>query len=176
MRRMTDNSAPTPVPVPSSRPSWVQKLVPRAGTRVQLISAAMMWLIGASILLVRGVMYLNGRWITALVALALVLGVAKSRLILDKYARKAVKRIHERGSACFFGFFSVKAWLFIVVMMGGGVVLRHSSLIDSGFGRDIIAVIYIAVGSALAIADRVFWRAALAKTPDELVAVEQATD
>lgn len=173
---MTENTALTPASVQPSRPSWVQKMEPRAGIRVQLASAAIMWLVGASILLVRGVMYLNGRWITALVALALVIGAAKSRLILDNYARKAVTRIHERGRACYFGFFSVKAWLFIIVMMGGGVVLRHSSLVASGVGRDVVAVIYIAVGSALAIADRVYWRAALAKTPAELVAVEHETD
>ena len=136
----------------------------------------MMWLIGASILLVRGVQFLNGRWIAALVALAVVIGVAKSRLVLDNIARKAVIRIHERGRACYFGFFSVKAWLFIVVMMGGGVMLRNSPLASSGYGRDVLAVIYVAVGTALAIADRIYWRAALANTPAALEAVEHEAD
>ncbi len=31
-----------------------------------------------------------------------------------------------RASACYFGFFSVKSWLFILVMMGGGIALRRS--------------------------------------------------
>ena len=176
MRHMTNNTAPTPVPVQTSRSPWVARLEPRAGTRIQLFSAAMMWLMGASILLIRGVMFLNGRWIAALAALALVIGVAKSRIILDNYARKAVKRIDARGRACYFGFFSVKSWLFILVMMGGGVMLRHSPLAANNVGRDVLAVLYIAVGSALAIADRVYWRAALAKTPVALAEVENETD
>ena len=74
----------------------------------------------------------------------------------------------------------MKSWLFILVMMGGGIALRHSVLASPTdtipWGRDVLAVIYVAVGTALAYADRIYWRAALAKTPAELEAVEHETD
>jgi hypothetical protein len=164
MRRMTENTAPTPAPVDKpTAPEWFDRLTPRAGIRVQLFSAAIIWLVGASILLVRGVMFLHDRWIIPIIVVALVIGFTKERYILNNYARKAVTRIHTRGRACYFGFFSVKSWLFILVMMGGGVALRHSALADSRdiipWGRDALAVLYVAVGTALAYADRIYWRA-----------------
>jgi len=181
MPRMTENSLTPPVPAKKSNvPAWLDRLTPRAGVRVQLFSAAIVWLVGASILLVRGVQFLHDRWLIPLVVVALVIGFTKERYILSNYARKAVARIHQRGKACYFGFFSVKSWLFILVMMGGGIALRRSILADSRdiipWGRDVLAVIYVAVGTALAYADRIYWKAALAKTPAELEAVEHEED
>jgi hypothetical protein len=119
-----------------------------------------MWAVGAVILLVRGVGFLHDRWFAALIALAVVLGVAKARYLLDRVARNAVARVHARGKACYFGFFSWKSWLFVALMMGGGIALRNS-----GLPKDLLAVIYVGVGSALVIADRIFWQAAVAPAP-----------
>ena len=113
-----------------------------------------MWLIGAAILLIRGVGFLHDNWFAVLLAIAVALGVIKSRYMLDRVARKAVLRIHERGRACYFGFFSWKSWMFVAVMMGGGILLRNS-----GLPRDFLAVIYVGVGTGLVIADRIFWQA-----------------
>lgn len=181
MRRMTENAAPTPAAAKkAAAPAWLDRLTPRAGVRVQLFSAAIIWLVGATILLVRGAQFLHDRWIPLIVAVAIFIGLTKERYILSNYARKAVIRIHERGRACYFGFFSLKAWLFILVMMGGGIALRRSVLADTRdiipWGRDVLAVIYVAVGTALAYADRIYWQAALAKTPADLDAVEHETD
>jgi len=144
-------------------------LTPRASTRVQIISAAIVWLIGASILLVRGALFLQDRWIPLLIAVAVVVGLAKERYILREYARKAVMRIHDRGRACYFGFFSVKAWLFVLVMMGGGIALRRVVLADSRnvvpWVLDVLAVVYIAVGTALVFGDRVYWHAVFKRAP-----------
>jgi hypothetical protein len=181
MRRMTENSAPAAASANESTvPAWLDRLTPRTGTRVQFFSAAIIWLVGASILLVRGMLFLHDRWIIPIIVVALAIGFTKERYILNKYARKAVIRIHERGKACYFGFFSWKSWIFILVMMGGGIALRHSVLADTRdiipWGRDVLAVIYVAVGTALAYADRIYWQAALAKTPEELDAVEHSDD
>ena len=143
-----------------SRPVWLDRLTPRAHPHAQLVSAALMWMIGAAILLIRGVGFLNDRWFAALVALAIVLGVVKSRYLLDRVARKAVERIRQRGKACYFGFFSWKSWAFVALMMGGGIFLRNS-----GLPKDLLAVIYVGVGTALAIADRIFWMALFAGLP-----------
>jgi hypothetical protein len=152
---MTDSQTNSP-----GRYDGVRRFTPRAGQRVQLFSAAAMWAIGAMILLVRGVGFLHDNWYAALLALAIVLGLVKSRYLLDRVARKAVLRIHERGRACYFGFFSWKSWLFVVVMMGGGILLRRS-----GLPRDFLAVLYVGVGTGLALADRIFWQALISPSP-----------
>ena len=91
----------------------------------------------------------------------MILGVVKARLVLVKYAHRAVDRIIGRGRTCSFGFFSWTSWAFIAVMMGGGTLLRHSALVDTSAGRALLSLVYIAVGTALLIADRVLWAAAL---------------
>jgi hypothetical protein len=85
----------------SSR-SLIERLSPRAGVRVQLVAAAFVWLVGASILMFRGVGYVHDRyWHSWALAIALVIGVVKSRYLLDRVASKAILRIRTRGRACF---------------------------------------------------------------------------
>ncbi|OIP36301.1 MAG: hypothetical protein AUK47_15290 [Deltaproteobacteria bacterium CG2_30_63_29] len=144
---------------------FVDRVVPSAGIRVQLICAAMMWLIGASILLVRGVGYVHDRhWHAWALGTGLVIGVLKSRFVLDKFARKSIRRIRERGRGMFLGFFSLRTWGMIAVMMSAGILLRTLFVHPGQIGAGIIGAIYIGIGSALLIADRVFWTAVL--SPD----------
>jgi hypothetical protein len=153
----------------SRRAAGWRRLTPRTGVRAQLLAAAVVWLVGTAILLVRGVQYIVapdeyerfGYGIVLIALVAIAIGIAKARFILIRYACKAVTRIRTRGHACFFGLFAWSSWVFILVMMGGGVLLRHSPLIDSWWGRTFLGILYVAVGTALAIADVVFWRAAL---------------
>ena len=105
-------------------------------------------------------------WIVPIALVAVVIGMIKARFILIKYANKAVARIQRRGHACFFGFFAPTSWLFVIVMMGGGMMLRHSALVDYSWGRVALSILYLAVGTALAIADRIFWIAALRFRPE----------
>jgi hypothetical protein len=150
----------------STRTGW-RRLTPRAGIFPQLIAAAALWAVGTSVLLVRGVFYLVsqdevarfGYWVAAIGLVAVAIGLVKARLILIRYARKAVRRIRTRGHACFFGFFAPSSWLFILVMMGGGMMLRRTPLVDYWWGRTFLGILYVAVGTALLIADVVFWRA-----------------
>ena len=140
--------------------SALLRFMPRASAKVQLVLASIVWLIGASILGVRGVIYLTrGHWAAWLVALALVIGVVKGRLVLERVARKAVERIRSRGREhCLFGFFSWKSWILIGVMMGGGIMLRRS-----GAPPAILGVLYVAVATALLYGDHTYWLAAIAK-------------
>jgi hypothetical protein len=149
-----------------SRAGW-RRLTPRAGIRAQLIAAAVLWGVGTSILLVRGVFYMFaqeeldrfGYGVALIGLIAITIGLVKARLILIRYAQKAVRRIRTRGHACFFGFFAPSSWLFILVMMGGGMMLRRTPLVDFWWGRTFLGILYVAVGTALLIADVVFWRA-----------------
>ncbi len=152
----------------ATRPWW-DRFTPRTGVRVQMFSAALLWLLGVSFLLVRGVMFIEAPgpgfrfsfWIVPIAIVAIVIGAIKARFILIRYADKAVARIQRRGHACYFGFFAPTSWLFVIVMMGGGMMLRHSALVDYAWGRAGLSTLYIAVGTGLAIADRIFWIAAL---------------
>jgi len=140
----------------------IDSVLPRVGIRTQLVLAAAMWLIGASILLARGIGYVSDRyWHAWALSAGLVLGVTKSRLLLDGVSRKAVERIHRRGVGSALGFFSVRSWALIAVMMSGGILLRHIIVHPDRVGAGIMGAVYIGVGSALLIADRIFWKAAL---------------
>jgi len=156
----------------ATRPWW-DRFTPRAGVRVQMFSAALLWLVAVGFLLVRGVLFIEvpgphshfSYWIVPIAIVALVIGIIKARFILIRYASKAVARIQRRGHACYFGFFAPTSWLFVLVMMGGGMLLRHSALVNYEWGRVFLSTLYIAVGTALAIADRIFWIAALRPSP-----------
>jgi hypothetical protein len=142
---------------------YLFSLQPKASVRIQLLAASSMWLTGASILLVRGAGYIYDRhWHAWALGAGLAVGVIKSCPILDRLARKAFKRIYQRKKAAFFGFFSAKSWTFVVVMMGTGIVLRrivvHPDIIVAG----IMGAIYVGVGTALLITDRIFWYAVFA--------------
>jgi len=161
MTRMTDTEASATVPARGSR------FTPRASARAQLVGAALVWTVGASILIVRGLGYVSDRyWHAWALGAALAIAVIKSRFLLDRVARKAVARIKQRGYACFFGFFSLKTWAFVALMMGGGITLRHFVVNPNAIGASIMGAIYLGIGTALALADRIFWIAALSPSVD----------
>lgn len=131
----------------------------------------MMWLIGSSILLIRGVGYVHDRhWHAWALATGLVLGVIKARFILDRVAKKAVARIRLRENSSVFGFFALKSWLLIGAMMGGGIALRTIFVHPGQIGAGILGAVYIGVGTALLLADRHFWLAMFrsAETPADV--------
>jgi hypothetical protein len=158
----------------ATRPWW-DRLTPRASVRVQMFAAAIMWLIGLGFLLGFGVSFIvkligmahPAIWSIALIVVAaIVLGGIKARFILIRYADKAIARIQLRGHKCFFGFFGWSSWGFIAVMMGTGIVLRmFTPLPHYWWGLSFLAILYIAVGTGLAIADRIFWLSALNSEP-----------
>jgi hypothetical protein len=155
----------------SSTPPWWDRFTPRASVRVQMFAAATMWLVGLGFLLGFGIKFIvdligmahPAVWAIALiVTVAVALGIVKARYILIRYADKAVARIQHRGHGCFFGFFGWSSWGFILVMMGAGALLRlRTPLPTFPAGLIFLAILYIAVGTGLAIADRIFWISAI---------------
>lgn len=135
-------------------------LGPRVSVRTQLVLAAVVWLVGASILLVRGVGYVSGRsWHSWVLGVALALAVFKWRMLLEPVAIKAVDRIRERGRAGVLGFFSARAWAFVAIMMGGGIAIRNAVVHPGVIGAGILGALYLGIGTGLFVADRVFWHA-----------------
>lgn len=157
---------------PAGSPAWWGRFVPRAGARVQLVAAATVWLAAALLLVVRGVLFVEvpgphfrpNYWLVPIAVVALAIGMVKARLVLSGYAERVVQRLRDRGRSCFFGFLAPKSWAFIAVMMGGGILLRHSALAGTGWGRAVLAMLYLAVATALLIADRVLWAGAIASS------------
>lgn len=105
--------------------------------------------------MIRGTFWLvsvGGLWITIP---ALVAGTVKALLILDNTARKGVHRILEMADGtCLGAVYSVKTWLLVLVMMGTGMILRHSSL-----PREVLGGLYITIGWALFFSSRHAWLA-----------------
>lgn len=86
---------------------------------------------------------------------ALLAGTLKSLCILDHSARKGVSRIREMADgSCLGGVYSIRTWLLVLLMMGGGMVLRHSPI-----PREILGGVYMAIGWALFFSSRIAWQA-----------------
>jgi len=153
--------------LPHSRPWW-DWITPRASVRAQLYAAAGLWFAGVSFLMVRGVLFLEvpgpdfhpDYLIVPVALVAVVLGVLKAHLVLNRYATKAVARIQLHGRACLFGFFGLASWALVAAMVTAGLLLRQSPLAEVRWGRALLSGVYLAVGTALLVADRIFWVAA----------------
>ena len=131
---------------------------PAAPVRWHLFLAAMLWSVVGTLLLFFGARWVLGAgWPFAglFILAALAAGTAKARLVLDRTARRIVDRIRSRGDGrCLGGFLSVRTWLFVGVMAGGGRMLRGGVL-----PRGVVGLIYVAVGAALLLGARHPWRA-----------------
>ncbi len=90
-----------------------------------------------------------------MVAAGTVLGMVKSRFILDRVARKIIQRIGAKPArACLGGLFSVRNWLLIAVMVAFGRTLGALP-IDAGLKTGL----YVMVGVGLACSSRLLWNA-----------------
>jgi len=88
-----------------------------------------------------------------LAPVAIIPGVLKAIFILDRTAMKGVARIQERGDGrCIGGFLSIKSWLLVLLMMGGGRLLRAGLL-----PKSVLGFLYVTVGVALVVGSRRPW-------------------
>jgi hypothetical protein len=87
-------------------------------------------------------------------AAGVVLAVAATRWAFGRLARRNIRRLRqlpERG--CFFAFQAWKSYLVIVFMIALGIGLRQSPI-----PRQVLAVVYLAVGGALALSSTLYYR------------------
>lgn len=132
---------------------------PAASARWHLLLAATMWTVVGALLLFFGI-----RWTGAaggaprgglLVAVAVVAGLLKARLVLGRVAARTVERIKARGDGyCLGGFLSWQSWLLVLGMMVAGRLLRGGVL-----PRAITGFLYTAVGTALLVGACRIWHA-----------------
>lgn len=138
---------------------WKEAYKPRGSSREQLLLAGAMWAAVGAVLFSFGVSWIaggqDGTQGLALSLLAVGLGLAKSKLVLDRTAAKIVGRIGERGEGrCIGGFLSLRSWLLVAAMVGLGRILRTGFLPLSAAG-----VLYAAIGTGLFFSSRFAWRA-----------------
>ena len=120
---------------------------------VHLFAAPFLWTAIGTLLMVRGFGWIGAGAARWLVLLGLVIGTIKSRLILDKTARKSLQRILEMNdNTCIGAVYSWKTWLLVALMMTFGITMRK--LTDPGL---IIGTLYMAIGWALVLSSRLGW-------------------
>jgi len=138
--------------------SWVHRLKPASSAKTRVLTAALMWTIVGTALALFGTRWVLAEslpWTAVLLAAAVGVGVLKAIYVLERSARRAVVRIRQRGDdRCIGGFFSPKAWLFVVAMATLGRFLRGGLL-----PRSVVGLLYVAVGTALLMACRRLWSA-----------------
>lgn len=135
-----------------------ERFKPASSLRFQLSLSALMWTtVGIVLALVGSWWSLRDgpTWHVLPLGLAVGLGLLKSKLVLDRAADRISSRIIERGDGrCIGGFLSPTSWLLVILMAGGGRLLRASSL-----PRFWIGLLYAGVGAGLFRSSFVIWRA-----------------
>lgn len=139
-------------------PHFLERLTPRAYPRTRLLTAALVWSAVGLYLALKGVsLFRAGSWEIALAVIAAgaIMGMFKSRLILDRVAGRIVLHIGAKPSrACLGGLFSVRNWALIAVMIVFGR-LQGALPVDAAVKTGL----YVMVGSGLAFSSRVLWSA-----------------
>ena len=128
-------------------------LKPGVSKSVHLFAAPFLWTAIGIMLMIRGFEWIGtgtARW---MIIAAIMLGTLKSLLVLDKTAKKGVKRILELGdNTCIGAVYSWKTWLLVALMICFGITMRK--LTEPGL---IIGTIYMAIGWALCLSSRHGW-------------------
>ena len=126
---------------------------PGVSIRTHLLLGGLIWTVVGFFLLTNGFVLVsleNHFWYGLT---GLLLGSAKTFLILDRVARKNIKRIKEfEDKTCFGSVYSLKTWSVVAGMIILGRFLRTTVL-----PGEIIGLIYTAVGWALIISSRLMW-------------------
>ena len=115
-----------------------------------LLTAGFTWIIVGLFLICRTIPWLNeaNNLFYIILAVGLILGYLKSRFILAKIINKNVIRIKNlsphKERICIFAFQALQSYVIVLVMILLGISLRATSI-----PREILSVIYIAIGFGL---------------------------
>ena len=119
-----------------------------------MLVAAIVWSSVGTLLLCRGVQILIVRGQLMWSAVALVIGLIKARLILDRAATKISERIGRlKERSCLGAMYSWKTWTWVVLMIIVGRLLRIPLLPIL-----VLGVIYTAIGVAIIFSSRILWQ------------------
>lgn len=130
-------------------------LFPLVRPELLFLLAPLLWSGAGLKLLLRGSGAVDWLLHPFLFCCALLVGLVKGRLLLDRLARKNVKRLNAYSQPVFLGrVFPVKTWVVIAAMILLGRLLRYSSLTP-----EIKGTVSLAVAVALLWTGRLYWQA-----------------
>ncbi len=130
-----------------------QKFKPGVSVPSHLLTAGLIWTLAGLSLMLMGWFWSFGKvsWVFEVGAVAL--GSLKSIFILNKVARRNIKRILQlEEGTCIGGVYSTRMWVVVLVMIIMGRLLRMSVM-----PPEIIGVLYVTIGWGLLISSRLFW-------------------
>lgn len=131
------------------------KFKPGVPRQVHLLLAASLWSIIGIFLMIRGMSWLATTEKLWLIIPAMIAGSLKSLFILDNSAIKGVYRLLALADGtCLGAVYSIKTWLLVLIMIGSGIILRHSSL-----PKELLGSVYMTIGWALFFSSRHAWQA-----------------
>jgi len=126
---------------------------PGVSIRTHLLFAGLIWSVVGFFLLTNGLILISLKSQFWYGALGIILGIAKTFFILDRVARKNIKRIKDfEDKVCMGSVYSWKTWVMVAGMIVLGRFLRTTVL-----PGEIVGIIYTAVGWALMLASRLMW-------------------
>ncbi|MFZ1682670.1 MAG: hypothetical protein WAU88_00935 [Candidatus Zixiibacteriota bacterium] len=132
---------------------------PAVSRRTLMLSAAFVWGAVGLMLSIRGAFWFESSQMTVwwMIVLALAIGLVKGRYIFGKLAKRNIQRIRElspqKEKICIFAFQAMQSYFLIIGMVTLGFLLRWSPL-----PRELLAVIYLAIGAGLMYASGEYWR------------------
>ncbi|MCL2437850.1 MAG: hypothetical protein FWE48_02270 [Coriobacteriia bacterium] len=135
-----------------------KKIFPQVDASVQLFFAAIVWLIGAGMILRLAMIYLaqvgsEHWWIPPL---GLLLGLLKAYFLMIPSAAKTIERIREQGRSWLFNSYAPRVYLLVGGMIALGVSLRLLGPTDVLGYQMFLAVLYLTIGVGMFISDGVF--------------------
>ena len=137
--------------------SSLSRFKPAAKTKTLLLLSASLWTVIGCMLITKGLYRLAplSEYKFVIVISACVAAAVKARFMLDRAAKKGIKRIlNFKDGTCLGAVYSAKTWLLVLCMMGMGVILRNSSLPMS-----LLSFFYLTIGLALRGSSRHGWKA-----------------
>ena len=137
----------------------------RVSRGVLRLLAASVWVVGATVLLLKGIDLLRlavghsssrpALWIAA--AVGVLVGVAKGRLLFVRFNRQNLDRISRLPDPRIWQFFSPGFFLALALMISAGVVLGRIAPASTGLLLG-VGALDLAIGTALVASSEVFWR------------------
>jgi hypothetical protein len=132
---------------------FLKRYKPGVSIRIHLLLGALIWTIVGFFLMLNGFIWTYDAGHLLYGLSGVLLGTAKSFFILDRVARKNIKRIKEfEDKVCFGSVYSWKTWLMVAAMIGLGRFLRTKVL-----PGEVAGLIYAAVGWGLLLSSRLMW-------------------
>ena len=128
-------------------------LFPLVQAEFLTVLAPLLWTLAGIKLAVRGYATLNWAGHPWLLLGAMAIGIMKALVVLDRLAKKNVRRLNSYSGKVFIGrVFPARTWLLIGAMIIFGRLLRYLAV-----APEIQGVIILAVAVALLLASRFYW-------------------